>query len=554
MEANPVRVIQYFDGTKQNMIPLFQRPYIWDKEKWSTLWEDILDQYHQNSENPHFLGAIVSMPVRTVPVGVNKHLIIDGQQRLLTISILLCALRSFVDERTRGIINDYLTNRHYPDDVDHLKIMPTNTDREIFNQLIIDPEKVANEYLIKKTYDYFAKSLGKADLNGQKIESQKILQVLESNLEVVMINLKDTDDPYLIFESLNHKGEPLTQGDLVRNYVLMRFRHSILPKGDQERIYHTIWSPMEISLGDQMEEFLRHYIMIDGIEIQKGGIYSAYKVRLNTIKENKAVEDYLTKMQKFAQYYSKFIEPTKENNQKIQIHLKTLEKLEKTTSFPLLLLIFDAYSNEKMDQDSLLDCFEIIESFIIRRAICDVSSNYLKKLFLSLCKNFKETDTKSWLFSTLSTGEGNLRWPKDNEVIESLKSQSFYGKKLARFVLEEVEKSFNHKEPANLTLCTIEHILPQKPTEEWKIMLGEKYIKMDKIPDEIMNNIGNLTLTGYNAELSNDEFEIKKEKLADSHIELNRWIIDKKNWSEKEILERSNLLANKIVKIWISPS
>ena len=154
MEAGPVKLIEYLDGMKQNVIPLFQRPYTWEKDKWQNLWEDIFDHYNRADEKSHFMGAIVTIPIKTTPVGVNKHLIIDGQQRLLTVSILLCAIRKTVDERKKALIDDYLVNRHY-DGADHLKIMPTNSDREEYKKLIKTPENLDKNSLIVKSYDFF---------------------------------------------------------------------------------------------------------------------------------------------------------------------------------------------------------------------------------------------------------------------------------------------------------------------------------------------------------------------------------------------------------------
>ena len=149
MEAGPVRLIQYLDGMKQNVIPLFQRPYTWEKDKWQNLWDDIFELYNRVDEKSHFMGAIVTIPIKTTPVGVNKHLIIDGQQRLITVSILLCAIRKTVDERKKALIDDYLVNRHY-DGADHLKIIPTNSDREDYLKLIKTPDELNKNSLIVK--------------------------------------------------------------------------------------------------------------------------------------------------------------------------------------------------------------------------------------------------------------------------------------------------------------------------------------------------------------------------------------------------------------------
>ena len=238
MEASPTKVIQYFNGEKQNLIPLFQRPYTWKLDNWQSLWDDLMVQYELGESGTHFMGAIVSVPALAVPVGVSKFLIIDGQQRLTTVSLILCALRDCLDERSAARIQEvYLTNR-FRDLEDTLKFVPTQGDREVYRAIALDQQIPTKDSLMGQAYHFFKELfLSGRDANDEPVLPAKVLTTLEHCLQVVMINLSNDDDPYLIFESLNFKGEPLTQADLVRNYVLMRFRHSIDSGGEQQRIY-----------------------------------------------------------------------------------------------------------------------------------------------------------------------------------------------------------------------------------------------------------------------------------------------------------------------------
>jgi uncharacterized protein with ParB-like and HNH nuclease domain len=358
MEASPTTVIQYFNGEKQNLIPLFQRPYTWDKSNWQTLWDDLMFQYELGETGVHFMGAIVSVPTRTSPVGVNKHLIIDGQQRLTTVSILLCALRDCIkdiDEKSASHIHEvYLTNR-YVEPEDTLKFVPTQVDRDAYRKIALDrevPENTAN--LISKAYDFFKTKLAKeVDSNEEKISINRILIVLKQSLQVVAINLSPDDDPYLIFESLNFKGTPLTQADLVKNYLLMRFRHSISQNGEQERIYFTYWEPLEKMLGSHLTEFLRHYMMKDGDDIKQGGIYAAIRTKLKMMDSPDATESEVKSIQRHGNFYAKFLLPSEESATAIRQRLTNLQDLKVTTSYPLLLRLFEARDREFIDEGEL---------------------------------------------------------------------------------------------------------------------------------------------------------------------------------------------------------
>lgn len=262
MDATPAKLIQYFDGHKQSIIPIFQRPYTWEKKDWSQLWEDVVGQYDEfddenlNQDHTHFLGAIVSIPAVTRPVGVTKHLIIDGQQRLTTFALLLVALQQHVEAGQAKLILSYLVNEHHTGP-DHLKLLPTQGDRKAFLELVKGLDPIDPSHRLVRAFKFFFDAIGGVDGNGQPINPQRLLHTLTSRLQVVTINLDQKDDPYLIFESLNFKGTPLTPADLVRNHVLMRFKHSLGDDGEQNEVYRDIWRPMEERLGEKLTEFSR---------------------------------------------------------------------------------------------------------------------------------------------------------------------------------------------------------------------------------------------------------------------------------------------------------
>ena len=553
MEANPVRIVQYFDGEKQSIIPLFQRPYTWNKRNWQSLWDDIMSYYDEDeiSSSSHFMGAVVSIPAKTVPVGVTKHLVIDGQQRLTTIAIVLCALRDSCDERKADQIQDYLVNRHYDNSEDHLKLLPTQGDRTAYLSIVNRrPEDHVSKHLIIDCYEYFKKAIAEKDENEQQIDPGKILDIVKSLLQVVMINLGEADDPYLIFESLNFKGEPLSQGDLVRNYILMRFRYSLGEGGEQERIYREIWHPMESRLGDGFEDFLWHYAIKDGDNVKKPKVYSSIKHKFSELKEAADVEYHIGEMNKASINYVRFLNPEKETNTKIQKELALLYRLEATISYPILLKLFSACDNNQFDEDVLVDCLRNINSLMVRRAVCDEKRSALNKLFVGISSRIP-TDIAGideWIANELAKRVRSERWPDDIEFRNAILTNNLYGTKAARIVLEGIEAHLAGKEVIELNSdkISIEHIMPQTLNDDWRREIGEG----GEIHRKYLDTLGNLTLTGINSELGNMGFSEKKEMYAQSGVSMNRDLCRYERWSEQEILERSKSLADYAVKIW----
>lgn len=546
MEANPVRIIQYFDGTKQSVIPLFQRPYTWSKDDWTILWDDIMSQYGPDG-GTHFMGAVVSFPVRTVPVGVSKHLIIDGQQRLTTVAILLAALRDSSEQRAADRIQDYLINRHY-NGLDAFKLLPTQHDRKTYGCLMLGESPDGQTSSMRTAYQFFKQKL-KGDYEGVAIDATRVLEVLEHNLQVVMINLGDSDDPYLIFESLNAKGQPLTEADLVRNYVLMKFKHSLEEGGEQERIHQLYWKPLEDAVGPNLTDFLRHYCMKSGAVVDKRAVYSAVKKLLSQAVDDESLEAELSSMAKLGKVYSSFLNPANESDLKTSMHLSAFNELASTTCYPLLLRLFESYEQTRISRDELTTCLYLIESFVVRRAVCDVPTNVLNRLFVQWCSDYREPNVGSWLRDKMASGINTTRWPSDDSFREAFRMLPQYGGKAARYILTALERNFGHKEPADLKNTTIEHIMPQNLSPEWKSLLGSESDDMGAL----VHTFGNLTLSGYNPELGNESFTKKRELLKESHLQLNTWIAEQEIWNQSTIERRAGMLAEAAIAIWPGP-
>ena len=299
MQAAPTPIINFFNGLKQYVVPLFQRSYSWEKKNWKQLWEDIemLMESDVGIGSAHFLGAVVTSPTVSVPVGVGKHMVIDGQQRLTTLAILLCAIRDALPQDSRSgarISRHYLINDGF-DGTDLVKVLPTQRDRDEF--IALSTKSQVGSGRISDAYSYFAKQID----NKEQI-AEDVLAIVERQLQVVSISLDESEDPYTIFESLNFKGAPLTQVDLARNYFLMRFEVN-----QQEAVYRDHWLPTQHRLQEQhMPRFLRQHLRMGGEEVRKPEVYAALRKRLSE-KSSDEVREYLAHFERLSRRFAHLV-------------------------------------------------------------------------------------------------------------------------------------------------------------------------------------------------------------------------------------------------------
>lgn len=552
MEARPCQITEFFNGTKQMLVPLFQRAYEWKTEQWETLWNDILERYEQfeNGANvSHFTGAIVTAPARSVPVGVSKFLVIDGQQRLTTIALLLCALRSLFepDSKQARRITKLLLNED-DDGLDYYKILPTQPDRPGFQALLESPETAPLSHF-KSTFDFFRKKLQGKDSDDKPIDLARFFDTVQNRINVVMIQLGDADDPYLIFESLNGKGTALTQADLVRNYLLLRIHTQ-----DQQLVYNQEWLPLQNRLGDSLPEFIRQYLIMErGEDVTRGDVYSVLKRQIADLADS-AIPAQVARLNHFSTLYKQIIEPSTipDSAREVRDHLARIQRWELATSHPLLLKLFESYSAGRLPPAGLCHCIKMIESFAVRRVICGVPTNQLKRIFITLTKDFDTAHPVDGLLRGLTGGQLGRRWPKDDEFEKHWVIYRAYSNPVdrCRFILESLERGHPHKEPASFENVQIEHVLPQTPSEDWHRDLGPT---TDLQRETWAHTIGNLTLTAYNPKLSNGGFAHKKVIYAESNFLLNRYFDPLPKWDEKTIQTRAIALLVLAKRIWPRP-
>jgi len=541
MQASETKLQKIIEGTQQYVVPLFQRPYSWEKKEWQALWDDLLELCQVDNPRLHFMGSIVTMPTTSVPQGVSKYVLIDGQQRLTTILILLTALRDAAkqsEEKLASEIDDrFLVNR-YEEGCDYYKLQPTQVDRVAFHQIIRDSEPQVKAGGILECYRFFEKKI-----RLSKLEFQRIKSVVCNNLSLVSIVLSADDDPYLVFESLNAKGKLLTQADLIRNYFFMKIHVN-----SQESVHTQYWKPMEELLKNNLTEFIRHYLTKSGTEVKQSEIYFAIKDKINA---NDALS-YLKDLCIFSEYYSRLLNPEREPEEAVRKYLKRLNRLEVATVYPFLLNCYDDWMKKKIQKQEFVSILQVIENFLMRRFVCNVQTRGLNRIFALLYSQItKSLDLASDSFlEKLKLTLQNRDYPKDLEFQERLVDVKLYGKNRTEkcgLLLESIEEFSHHKEQVPFEELTIEHIMPQTLTERWKEHLGEDW----SITHELLcHTLGNLTLTAYNSELSNSTFERKKEYLRGSHLELNKYFNTRLSWRREDIEARAEYLSGIVLQIW----
>lgn len=545
MHAQETQVRVLLEGQKQFFVPLFQRIYSWERSQWQAIWDDISDLYKNGADARHFLGSIVSKSLPGTPEGVSPFMIIDGQQRLTTLSILLMALRDACSSNdpdlSAKIQNLYLTNQYAPGGY-HQKLLPTPTDRPIYSGLLSRVGTDTNASNMHAAFAFFCQQLGNPSIDLQRLE-----QAIVSGLEVVSITLGQTDNEYRIFESLNAKGLPLSQADLLRNYFFMRIR-----RGQQEVVYNELWRPMEESLGPQnLEAFFRYQYMSTGQFLREREIHARWARRLEPLDEAELIEE-LTKLARYSRYYQRLVDPGSESHPSTKIRLQRLNRWGGQTMYPFMLWVYEQAETGRINADGIAEVLLLIESFLVRRLFAGVPTNQLNRLFIRLSQQLPgHLGIVDGLRTVLS--ESGRRWPRDAAFREGILKYPLYSDSRPgqrRIVLETLESSYGHREPALLEGLTVEHVMPQDLTPEWAAALDDGARETHR---SLVHTLGNLTLTGYNPELSNRPYAEKRVLLSESHLAMNQEIAREPGWGADEILRRGASLAGRAVNLWPGP-
>ncbi|QQW92331.1 DUF262 domain-containing protein [Helicobacter pylori] len=547
MKADATPLLKFIKDNQKNqlVIPIYQRVYSWKKEQCKQLWDDIIKIGGDDKMDGHFIGSILYV-LDSITHSDNTLLIIDGQQRLTTITLLLTALRDHWSDKRKEIEDHYLINSDKDGD-EKFRLILSESDKDTLLSLIDKdrrkPSKPSSK--IVENFELFEEWIGK---NTNKLET--IFKGLEKLMVVYIALKKGKDDSQLIFESMNSKGMELAQTDLIRNYIVMETEIE-----KQEGFYNKYWRAMEEEFEqskreDLFNKFVRHYLTIKTREIPNTNkVYVAFKDYRQ--KEGIAIENLLKDLQKYCGYFCQIVFK-KEADKDLNKALGFLVDLEMDVVYPLLLELYSDYNDGVLSKADFIPIIALIESYICRRAVCELGTNSLNKVFPSFTKRIQKDE----YFKSLEVHFGYLtekqRFPNNDEFKKLFITINFYKFQKNKYFFERLE-NFDTKEPVNTKGLTIEHIMPQTLTEEWEKDLGENF---QEIHDKYLHTIGNLTLTGYNPEYSNRSFQEKQgmEKgFKDSPLRLNQSLRDLESFGEEEIKKRANDLADLALKIWTYP-
>ncbi len=559
MKGSECRLIEYMEGSKKRfIIPVYQRNYDWKTENCKQLYDDLI-KVIKNKRRSHFFGSLVSV---YEPSGRNtEFLVIDGQQRLTTVSLLFLAMYNLIDAGVivpndsslgKQIYEDFLVDKYQPEET-RIKLKPVKNDQKAFGKLFSSVDEHIRESNLTTNYNYFYERIQK-----QEITIDELFDAICS-LEIINITLNNEDNPQLIFESLNSTGLDLSEGDKIRNFILMG-----LPSKEQDEYYDKYWNRIEECTKYDVSSFVRDYLSVKQMVIpSQKKIYISFKeyVELQSIE----VEELLKELLAYAKRY-KILLYGGTKNKVLDSCIYRLNRLETTVTRPFFLEVLRLYDEEKLDMSQVADTFLITENYLFRRTICDLPTNALNKIFLLLHREiirYEGNDVdyvEKFKYALLSKKE-KARFPDDEEFSAGFTERQVYqmNSKNKIYILERLE-NFSTAEDKDVYghyddgIYSIEHIMPQHLTPAWVKSLGDDY---EQIHETWLHRIANLTLTAYNSKYSNSTFEEKKSMkngFEDSGIRINTYIAKKDKWTLAELEERNQYLMGRALEIWAAPT
>lgn len=557
MKATETRLLSFLKKSPQFVIPIYQRTYSWTERECRQLWDDIVRTGKNRALSAHFVGSIVYVEKGLYSVSSQSPLlVIDGQQRLTTVTLLIEALARAVGDAepidgfsAKKLRHYYLLDAEQSDDR-RFKLLLSQTDKGSLIAILKDAPQPADPSLrVTENFDLFTKWVGE--------EQEDLVPICEGLAKLVIVDIslsRDQDNPQLIFESLNSTGRELSQADLIRNFVLMRLEPDL-----QARLYQDYWRPMEVAFGQeayatQFDAFMRHYLTVRTGDIPNvREVYDAFK----EFARSELAGDTETLVADIARYSEYFCAMAlgKETDPDLKLAFHDIRELKVDVALPFLLELYRDYEDGVLSKDDLLAAARLVESYVFRRGICSIPTNSLNKTFATFTKALRKEAYLESIAAHFLSLPSYRRFPDDDEFVRELRVRDLYNFPRRSYFLRRLENE-GRKERVPTDSYTIEHILPQNPdlSPQWRADLGPEW---QRIQWTYLHTLGNLTLTGYNSEYSDRPFAEKRDMeggFAQSPLRLNEALRACERWDEDAIRRRAALLARTAAAVWRAPA
>ncbi|MES2676630.1 MAG: DUF262 domain-containing protein [Pseudomonadota bacterium] len=559
MKATEAKLLDFLKKSPQFVIPIYQRTYSWTEKECVQLWEDIVRTGKDDSIAVHFVGSIVYIEKADSTVTTwEPLLVIDGQQRLTTVTLLIAALANSIgdDEPMEGFSADMLRGYYLQNPLERgerkFKLILSQTDKTSLIS-IINKQELPTEHSLRVTQNF--------ELFCSLIETAKkdLVPVCKGLAKLMMVDIKlkrGEDNPQLIFESMNSTGKKLSQADLIRNYILMG-----LEQEQQTQLYEDYWRPMELAFGQeayntQFDAFMRHYLTVKTGEIPRLDlVYEAFKSHACTPDAAGAgVESLVKDIRDFARYFCAMtLGAEKDAFLKNAFH--DLRELKVDVAYPFLLELYHDYATQFLSKEDFCSAVRFVEAYVFRRAICNIPTNSMNKTFATFSKALKKDRYLESVIAHFLLLPSYRRFPLDDEFERDIQTRDLYNFRSRSYWLRRFE-NFGRKEIVPVDAYTIEHILPQneKLSGAWQSSLGNDWKRIQKV---FLHTLGNLTLTGYNSEYSDRSFIEKRDMeggFRQSPLKVNEGLGQVNIWNETAIRQRAEKLAVRAILVWASPT
>ncbi|GII30042.1 DUF262 domain-containing protein [Planotetraspora mira] len=561
MKANETTLRRLIQGDQQLLVPLYQRQYTWERDQLAQLWADIKAQVDiladgRQDAPSHFLGSVVLAPGPDLAPSRSQWIVVDGQQRLTTLMLALCAIRDHLtaeDPEHRERIDElHLINKFQHGEMRY-RLLPTQGDRAAFKACVDQVQEQGTGSLVGNAYQFFKSMLVEFDDPADPHDIERVESVLLDRLNLVQILVEKDDNAFRIFESINNTGMRLSQVDLIRNYVFM-----CLPTRGQH-VYDDFWRPIQKRLKPKAMEQLMYLVLVlrEGDEAQYNAVYRGHqRILLEIAGDEAKVEEYVKELHRRARHLEQILDPV--GDSPTAQRMRFLDAWQATTAYPLVMRLLEFREDDVIDDDEVAETLLYVESFLVRRLIAGVTTNNLNRIFQRLAVQLSPDEPSIPQTVRTALSPARLYWPSDDQLREEIRNRAFYWQgrpAQQKLVLRRLEEALGSKERVDLSekQITIEHVLPQTPTADWVSELSRGSDDPDLVHRQLVHTLGNLTLSGYNSELGNTPFARKRKQLAQSGLVMNQEIAAAEHWGKAEILTRAGRLADLATSIWPGP-